>query len=396
MKTIAPNPARGVRAAREADEEFPNWSRDFFGTVFDKFPALVWRSGVDAKCDYFNQTWLDFTGKSLDQEKGNGWIEGVHPEDSASCIEEYLRAFHSREPFTLEYRLRRHDREYRWIIDNGRAYHDLSGRFAGYIGACFDVTERKRAEKQLLRSKEQLRALTGRLQTVREDESERISREIHDELGQALTGLNMDLIWMQQSFANVTNRTLRSALRRRTTAMIASLEATVRSVQRISTELRPLMLDDLGLSATLEWQAEEFAARTGVHCLWTQCPIVKLSNRDQSVALFRIFQEILTNVGRHARARSVRMSLVQHQGELILEVADDGRGFSEMKLRDHRSLGLLGIRERAALIGGGVEIQSAPGQGTKVIVTSPLPASGNSRKTKTGSPHGPKNKNPRR
>jgi two-component system, cell cycle sensor histidine kinase and response regulator CckA len=124
-----------------------NKARDFYLTLLDKFPALIWRSDVNAKCDYFNQTWLEFTGRSMEQEMGDGWAEGVHLEDLAGCLQSFLKAFHSRQPFTLEYRLRRHDEEYRWIIDQGRAFNDLDGQFAGYIGSCVDITERKQAEE---------------------------------------------------------------------------------------------------------------------------------------------------------------------------------------------------------------------------------------------------------
>jgi PAS domain S-box-containing protein len=488
-------------------------SSDFYLTLLDKFPALIWRAGVDAKCNYFNQTWLDFTGRSMDQEMGDGWTEGVHPEDLAGCRQNYLGAFHSRQPFFREYRLRRCDGEYRWIIDQGSAFYDPYDKFAGYMGSCFDITERKTAEvallesdqrfaaimenmpgfawikdakgqfvylnrsyaqlashsrdwrgktdrdfwpaemaaeyqagdrkvlasgealhsvepyqrldgaigylvvnkfpifdttgatilvggigvditerksaeEQLEKSKEQLHALAGRLQKVREEESERISREIHDELGQSLTGLNMDLNWIQQKLEEAKSPLLRSQLKRRMKTMTALLETTVRSVQRISTELRPGMLDDLGLTATLEWQAEEFEARTGIRCRWRPKPAATQVNRDQATALFRIFQEILTNVGRHAHARSVNLKLVQNHGELILEVSDDGRGFSEEKLLDHKSLGLLGMRERAAFMGGRVEIRSTPRKGTKVTVTSPVVESRKRRPLKTGGSNG--------
>jgi len=279
------------------------------------------------------------------------------------------------------------------ILIGGAAFEDDSGE-----GVCFviDITERKQAEEALKNSQAQLRALSARLQSVREDESERIAREIHDELGQALTTLNMDLIWIQQKLKAEKSPLLRPQFQRRMKAATALLETTVRSVQRISTELRPAMLDDLGLTATLEWQAEEFEARTGIHCQWKLKPATVRPNRDQATALFRIFQEILTNVARHSRARSVNLRLVQNDGKLILEVADDGKGFDEKKLLLHKSLGLLGIRERAAFIGGGVEICSAPGKGAKITVTSPVTEPGRPRKLKTGGSHGQKSKNSHR
>ena len=124
-------------------------SRDFYLSVLENFPALVWRSGLDTKCDYFNRTWLEFTGRSLAQEAGEGWCEGVHPDDIERCLDIYLSNFEQRQPFAMEYRLRRHDGVYRWIVDIGRPFHDFNGEFIGYLGACFDVSERHAAAEQL-------------------------------------------------------------------------------------------------------------------------------------------------------------------------------------------------------------------------------------------------------
>jgi len=124
-------------------------SRDLYLTLFDEFPALIWRSGTDGQCDYFNKEWLRFTGRTPEQENGVGWLEGVHPDDVTSCLDGYMRKFARREPFLLEYRLRRHDGEYRWIYDYGRPFYNLDGQFSGYIGSCYDVTDRKRAEAQI-------------------------------------------------------------------------------------------------------------------------------------------------------------------------------------------------------------------------------------------------------
>jgi PAS domain S-box-containing protein len=264
------------------------------------------------------------------------------------------------------------------------------------IAAVRDITERKEAGAALKSSHAQLRALSSRLQSAREEESERISREIHDELGQALTSLNMDLIWMQQKLEEEKNPLLRSHFQGRIRAMAALLEKSARAIQRISTELRPAILDDLGLTAALEWQAEEFEARAGIRCQWRTKPVMAQLNRDQAIALFRIFQEILNNIARHAQARLVNLKLVQNLGELILEVADDGKGFNEKKLQVHKSLGLLSMRERAAFIGGRVDIGSVLGKGTKVTVTTPVTVAGKDRKLKTGRSYGTKTKNSHR
>lgn len=135
-------------------------SRDFYLKVFEDFPSPIWRAGTDGRCDYFNNTWLAFTGRTREQELGEGWAEGVHPEDLDKCLKTYREAFASRDPFVMEYRLRRHDGEYRWITDSGRPFRDLNDRFAGYIGSCHDVTEHKQAEQALSRSERRFRELT--------------------------------------------------------------------------------------------------------------------------------------------------------------------------------------------------------------------------------------------
>jgi PAS domain S-box-containing protein len=134
-------------------------SHDFYLTLFNQFPVLIWRSRLDTQCDFFNSSWLQFTGRTLEQESGIGWAEGVHPEDYQRCLDIYLNAFQQREPYDIEYRLRRYDGEYRWILGNGRPYHNLDGKFAGYIGSCYDITERKLAEEIVKESEERYRRI---------------------------------------------------------------------------------------------------------------------------------------------------------------------------------------------------------------------------------------------
>ena len=242
-------------------------------------------------------------------------------------------------------------------------------------GVGVDITERQQAQ-------EQLRALAARLREVREQEDLRMAREIHDVLGQPLTSLNMDVIWLGRRIKEQKDRRLRSELRPRLKAMESLLGETVKSVQRISSDLRPGMLDDLGLAATLEWQAEDFERRTRIRCKWKRKPqAVELEN-VQATALFRIFQEILTNIARHAQARSLSLDLRRKNGALRLEVADDGKGFAEERLSDRKSLGLLGMRERAALIGASLQIHSVRGKGTTVRVALPMATAPSTQTTK--------------
>ncbi len=228
-----------------------------------------------------------------------------------------------------------------------------------------DLTEAKRAEQELRASSEQLRNLAARLLSVREEERARISREVHDELGQALTAVKMDLAWLAGRLPRTNSQMLE---RIRATRQLAA--RTIQSVRRISTELRPGILD-LGLAAAVEWQVQEFETRTGIQCkvrLLTQEVIAP----NVSITLFRILQETLTNVARHAKATRADVVLQKQRDRLVLRIRDNGRGFDPEDPSISKSLGLLGMRERAAILGGRVIISSAPGKGTTVTAWIPL------------------------
>jgi PAS domain S-box-containing protein len=230
-----------------------------------------------------------------------------------------------------------------------------------------DLSETKRAEQELRASSEQLRNLTAHLQSVREEERARISREVHDELGQSLTAVKMDLAWLA---GRVPQRDGPMLKRIRSTQQLA--DSIIQSIRRISTELRPAVLD-LGLAAAVEWQVQEFEARSGIRCK------VRLLTRqvvasNASTAMFRIFQETLTNVARHAKATRAEVVLQKQRDRLVLLIHDNGRGFDQADPSLSKSLGLLGMRERAAILGGRVSISSAPGKGTTVTAWIPLPS----------------------
>jgi len=228
-----------------------------------------------------------------------------------------------------------------------------------------DLSEAKRAEREVRASSEQLRKLAARLVSVREEERTRITREIHDELGQSLTAVKMDLAWLA---GRLPRRNTQMHDRIRSTLELA--DSINQAVRRISTDLRPGILD-LGLAAAVEWQVQEFQARTGIQCklqLLTQEQFAP----DISTALFRILQETLTNVARHAQATRVEVVKQKERDQLVLRISDNGRGFDPEDPSISKSLGLLGMRERAAILGGRVDIASAPGKGTTVTAWIPL------------------------
>ena len=653
-------------------------SPNIYLKLFDEFPALIWRSGVDAKCDYFNKSWLRFTGRSMEQEAGEGWAEGVHPEDLERCLKTYMDAFHERRPFEMEYRLRRHDGAYRWIVDFGQPYHDLEGNFAGFLGSCYDVTARIRAEERMRRhslhlqtmneisaelakvkleertilqavvqkmaaaigdacainllspdrqwlitaafhhrnpdahaftrqilsgqrhavsegvagqvlqtgktalipvvspeqihaaikpeyrpyidrvgissvlvvplhadggmigtlgltrdqpgspydeddrvlveelasqialaienarlyessqrelaerkrveakndqlasivessndaiiswsvddlrisswnpgatrvygysaeeatgriltmilppvyqeeiaamiakarqgeriehletkrvrkdgkvidisltlsplkdstgnitafsaiardiserkqAEEQLRNHYAHLQTAIEQERARIAREMHDELGQALTVMKMDVAGIA---SDIPPRY--QDLRGKAQTITASLDDMIKRVQRISSELRPSMLDDLGLSAALEWQIKEFCGRTGIEYELFCSPEEIVIDNERSTLVFRLFQEALTNIMRHAQATRIRVTLTQTDHKLVLRVRDNGRGITSKQIANPRSFGLIGMRERIHHWRGKIMIKGRLGKGTVLIASVPL------------------------
>jgi signal transduction histidine kinase len=212
----------------------------------------------------------------------------------------------------------------------------------------------------------QLRALAARLQSIREEERKRVSREIHDQLGQVLTAIKIDVSSLIRGFPEKERKELN-----RVPSILNSVDGAIQTVRRIATELRPGMLDDLGLVATIEWAGEEFGARTGTKCLLELPTDDLVVDQDKATAIFRIFQEMLTNIARHAEANEVRARLAAEGGNVTLEVRDNGKGIPKEKLRKGGSLGILGMRERATLLGGDLTITSSPGQGTAVIVRIP-------------------------
>ena len=227
-----------------------------------------------------------------------------------------------------------------------------------------EISERKRAEDRLKTSRERLRNLSTHLQSVREEERRGVAREIHDELGQALTTLKLDLSLLNDEIGPGAREA-----EKRIASMIGICDATIKSVKRIITELRPRLLDDLGLTAAMEWMTEEFQRRTGIACRISIVPGEIVLDPERSTAIFRIFQETLTNIGRHSGATSID-AVLGRKGEIItLEVRDNGRGISEEEIQDPRSFGLIGMRERAKYFGGSLTIKGTPRTGTVVTVS---------------------------
>ena len=242
------------------------------------------------------------------------------------------------------------------------------GTTIGIVEDFKDISERKKAERTHERTSVRLRELTAHLQSIREEERSRIAREIHDELGQVLTALSLDVRWLKKRLPAE-----QMELQDKIQSMAELITATVRSISRICSELRPAILDDVGLSAAIEWQAEEFTSRTGIACnIRTDPPEIKLSE-ELSVAVFRIFQETLTNIVRHARASKVAVQLRLTPSEFSMKVCDDGVGIEVSGQQKVKTFGLLGVKERVRGFGGELKMATGDAGGTCIDIVIPAP-----------------------
>lgn len=468
-----------------------------FRTLIDHSPIMLWVGDHEGKCVFASQAWLAFTGRALVQELGHGWAESVHVDDRAAILRQYREALASRQPFSLEYRLRRADGAFRWVCDQGHPWVAPDGAFLGHVGTCVDITDRKESdlagleeprrlkrliekshdmvyrtrlfptraveytggavqaitghtpsefyadpdlprkavheddrplivqtlrdpahlqttiilrwlhpdgrvvwaehrrvpvydasgqlvaiegiardvteyvesERRLRESEEQLRLLAGRLQTAREEERGRVARELHDELGQTLTALKLDISRTVQA---LNAERLTPSMVDRIQSLVGLSDIALATVKRIATNLRPPTLDHLGLAEAIHWEALTFKARTGLRCqVRTNKERTNLSS-EQQTSLFRIFQEALTNIVRHAQASAVQVTLTERDDRFELRIRDNGRGITSDEAADPHAIGLLGMRERAGLVGGKFNVSGRRGKGTVVSVFVPI------------------------
>ena len=288
------------------------------------------------------------------------------------CRDEFNRLMHEQEELTgFEALVYRKDGGFIWISENVRALRDTAGALVGYEGTVENITERKLADKRLHDTLDQVRMLSGRVATTQEEERTRIARELHDELGVRLTCLKIDLSRLQTMGREETEASALKKVRGMIPPMIEQINATIASVQQLVTELRPIVLDDLGLVAAIEWQCQDFQKRTGIPCICVTSAEDIVIEREEATALFRICQEALTNTARHAHATAVTVKLESRDDFFHLVVADNGVGISDTKGSNRLAFGLLGMRERAALFGGEISIRSYPEQGTTVTICLP-------------------------
>jgi two-component system sensor histidine kinase UhpB len=352
--------------SRETTERFELVARATNDALWDwdlKTNAIWWSEGFSKLFGYSIEE-LEPTIES--------WTSRLHPDDRNATVAGIHAVIDGGgKVWSDEYRFLRKDGSFAFVTDRGFVIHDASGQAVRMVGGISDVTQRRQADEDLKQSRRQLRALSARQQSLREEERTRISREIHDELGQMLTGLKMDLRWVEKRLKQPGMPPALAPVVEKVNAALDLADDTIVTVQRIAAELRPGVLDNLGLATAIKYEAAQWEQRTGVRCAIRLPEASAEMPSDATTGVFRIFQETLTNIARHAHATEAEVELRVDEVEVVLNVRDNGKGISPDALRNPRSLGLLGMKERAKLLGG--EITFARGATSGTVVTLRLP-----------------------
>ena len=346
---------------RKRMEQSLQETEERFRRIADSAPVLIWMSDPNKLRTYFNRRWLDFTGRSLEQELGNGWLQGVHPQDLTTFLESYSKTLDQRLPSTITYRVKRHDGEYRWLVDTGAPTFNPDGSFSGYIGSCIDETDRKAAE-------EVLRTVSRKLIDAQEKERKRIARELHDDINQRLAMVAIELQQLDSSPFFQTKRHERiERLLRRTTEISSDLQA-------LSHELHSVTLEHLGLAAAMRSFCNDLARHQKVKVEFADRSLPDSIPPEIALAMLRVVQEGVHNAVKHSGVRKFQVELVGTPGEIQLRIRDFGVGFDLEQAAKGEGLGLLSMKERILPFNGTLSIISKPKQGTELIVRIPLPS----------------------
>ena len=351
---------RAERALRESEER----SRHLIARA----PVILWSARPDTTLDYVNDTCIEFTGMSREKMLNEGWHEAVHPDDLEAIQAIYAPAFEARRPFTGEYRVRRADGVYRWLLAIGIPKFSPRGAYEGYIGCDIDITERKNAENLIQDSKtalegshREIQQLARMLMTAQEDEHRRLARELHDDLTQRLARIAIDIGRIETAHdAPAGMRPIREDLVRLS-----------EDVHALSYRLHPSVLDDLGLVEALRTECDRASRHGSIQVKADLGEVGESTPVETSLCLFRVAQEAVNNALRHAQASALTVVLAPVRQGLQLSVSDNGRGFETARYPTHASLGLASMRERIRLLNGELEIRSSPGEGTTVTAWVP-------------------------
>ena len=341
------------------DERVLRESENRFRLVADTAPVLIWMSGTDKLCSFFNKRWLKYTGRTFAEELGHGWASGVHPEDLQHCIEVYSASFDARADFEVEYRLRRFDGEYRWLVDYGVPRFEPDGTFCGYIGSCVDITERKS-------SAESLQALTGRIIQAQEAERTRIARELHDDFSQrlALLAISLGRVFEMLPKARVSEGAQIQEMLKRTSELSSDIHS-------MSHQLHSSKLEHVGLEAALAALCAEISDKYNIEVQFARRDTRLKLPKDVALCLFRVAQEALANLVKHSHAHRGHVELGSNGSHVSLSIRDDGTGFNTERSDGAPGIGLIGMRERIRLVGGRLSVKSEPMRGTEIFVEIP-------------------------
>lgn len=360
---------RDITDARKAELALRD-SEERYRSFVTNFQGIAYRLKFDFKPVFFHGAVKELTGFTEDDfstEKIR-WNGIILPEDLPQRLE-HISSIAAVPGFEAEYeyRIKCKDKSIRWVHEHLQNVTNAQGKPIYIQGTIHDITKRREAEEELKTSREHLRNLALHLETAREEERKRIAFEIHDELGYLLTALKLDVAWLGKKLGGRDE-----SLTVKAKEMTEHLDTTIQKVRTISTQLRPSILDHFGLVAAIEWHANEFQRRSAVRCRVSVEPNELSVEPQMATAIFRIIQETLTNVARHAKATRVDIAITAESEELTVVVSDNGVGISMQQLENKKSFGLLGIRERTKFMGGNVEISGETGQGTTIVVKVPF------------------------
>lgn len=351
---------------RRIEKSLNKYEKNFHELV-NLFPQTIYEMDNNGTFRFTNQAGFDTFGYiQRDIDAGIHFAQLFIPEEREKLNRNIHKIYNGNEVEGHEYTaLRKDGTTFQALIYSNPIIHN--NKPVGMRGVVIDITDRKKVEQELKDSRDQFRNLSAHLQSVREEERSYIAREIHDELGQALTALKMDLIWMKKRLTPA-----QTEVAEKINAMFDLMDKTIQTIRRISTDLRPGLLDDLGLTAALEWYCEDLQNRTGIKCILNLKPAEIEVDQERSIAIFRIFQETLTNVARHAHASAVKINIRIQDHTLEMKIVDNGIGITDAQVNDPQNLGLVGLRERVYPWNGHIEIKGRPHKGTTVLVSIPL------------------------
>jgi PAS domain S-box-containing protein len=338
-------------------------------TLINTIDGIVWEAdAVSFEFTFISKKAEDILGYPAEQwiNEPSFWANHIHPEDRNRAIEYCMERAKEKKQYDFEYRMVAKDGSTVWFRDIVTVIVE-NGATVQLRGILIDITENKKIENALNERTEQLTELSTYLQEVREEERANIAREIHDELGQQLTGLKMDITWLMKKVLPDD-----PVIKNKFEDSIKLIDASVKTIRRITTELRPSIIDDLGLNAAFEWLVADFSKRMGIEMQYQNNFDDADIDSNVSIGLFRILQESLTNIARHAGAKKVVISIENVKGEIRLSIQDDGKGFEPSAKQAGPTFGLLGIKERTYMMKGDCEIYSKPGEGTRISIHIPV------------------------